>query len=273
MAQLAEEERNIQQKLSENVNAFTEHISTLKGLLKEVAERSVMSEVKLLRDVKGLLVRCQGLEPPAVSSFQLSQAGFSLPPLYSALQKIIQRFREEVTLDPQTAHPNLLVSEDQKSVTFVRKRQKVRWNPQRFVAETAVLAAQAFRGGRHYWEVQVGDKPEWAVGLCPDSLSRKRRRPLPGRDTCWIVELRDGAYVAAGPVPGPLFLKEKPRGIGIYLDYELGQISFYNVNDRSHIHSFRDTFSQVLKPYFCVGRDSKPLTVSAGRDGEAELGH
>ncbi|XP_037353653.1 tripartite motif-containing protein 75-like [Talpa occidentalis] len=268
MSKLAEDERDIQQKCSVHTRALSDHISTLKGLLKEVAERSVMSEVKLLRDIKSLQVRCQSLEAPAVSSFQLRWEGFSLPPLYSALQKIIQRFREEVTLDPQTAHPNLLVSEDHKSVTFVRKRQKVARNPQRFVAETAVLGAQGFRGGRHYWEVQVGDKPEWAVGLCPDSPSRKRQRPLAGQGTRWTLGLCAGAYVAVGRVSVPLALKEKPRGVGIYLDYELGQISFYSAHDRSHIHSFRETFSQVLKPYFCVGRDSQPLTVCPGRHDE-----
>ncbi|XP_004685275.1 PREDICTED: tripartite motif-containing protein 60 [Condylura cristata] len=262
MSKLAEEERDIQQKLSENVNTFTEYISTVKGLLREVAERSVMSEVKLLRGVKSLQDRCQSLEPPAVSSFQLRQEGFSLPPLYS--ERIIQRFREEVTLDPQTAHPSLLVSEDQKSVTFVRKRKKVPRNRQRFVAEPVVLGAQGFRGGRHYWEVQVGDKAEWAVGLCAEALPWKRQGLLPGQDARWALGLRDGAYVAVGPAPVPLALREKPRGIGVYLDYELGQISFYSVHDRSHIHTFRETFSQVLKPYLCVGRDPEPLTVGAG---------
>ncbi|KAK1343113.1 hypothetical protein QTO34_015886 [Cnephaeus nilssonii] len=60
-------------------------------------------------------------------------------------------------------------------------------------------------------------------------------------------------YVARGSVPVTLVLKKMPRGIGIYLDYELGQVSFYNLNDMSHIHSFWETFSEVLKPYFYIG--------------------
>ncbi|XP_008590512.1 PREDICTED: putative tripartite motif-containing protein 75 [Galeopterus variegatus] len=262
-SRLAEDEKDIQQKLSANRTAFSDHIATVKGLLTEVAEKSVMSEVKLLRDIRSIVGRCEGLKPPALYSFQLKREACCLPPQSAALRKIMQRFREEVTLDPETAHPNLLVSEDKKCVTFVKKKQRVHRNPRRFTVSPVVLGSEGFDSGRHYWEVRVEDKPKWAVGVCKDSLSRKGKRPPSGRNRRWTVQLRNGDYVAQGAVPVPLLLMEKPRGIGVYLDYELGQISFYNLNDRSHIHSFTDTFSEVLKPYFCVGRDSKPLTICA----------
>ncbi|XP_019506117.1 PREDICTED: putative tripartite motif-containing protein 75 [Hipposideros armiger] len=265
---LVEEEKDIQEKLSANITAFSDHISTLKGLLKEVAERSVMSDVKLLIDIKSVLHRCESLKPPAVYGIQLRREGCSLPPQFSALQKIIQKFREEVTLDPETAHPNLLVSDDKKSVTFMRTKQRFLRNPKRFTVDPVVLGSEGFDCGRHYWEVQVDDKPQWAVGVCKDSLSRKRKQPLSGHNRCWVIQLQNGDYVAQACVPVTLVLKEKPRGVGIYLDYELGQISFYSLNDRSHIHSFTDTFSEVLKPYFCIGNDPKPLTICAIRDYE-----
>ncbi|XP_016053281.1 PREDICTED: putative tripartite motif-containing protein 75 [Miniopterus natalensis] len=266
LSKLAEEEKDIQQKLIANTTAFSDHISNLKALLKEVAEKSVMSDVKLLIDIKRLLHRCETLRPPAVYWVQLRREECSLPPQYSALQKIIQKFREEVTLDPKTAHPNLLVSEDKKSVTFMRKKQRVRRNPKGFSVDPVVLGSEGFACGRHYWEVQVGDKPEWAVGVCKDSLTKERKQSPPRQNRCWTIQLQNGDYVAQGSIPVALVLKEKPRGIGIYLDYELGQVSFYSLNDMSHIHSFMDTFSEVLKPYFCVGCDPKPLTVSAVRD-------
>ncbi|XP_008144850.2 tripartite motif-containing protein 75-like [Eptesicus fuscus] len=267
LSRLAAEEKHIQQNLNANKTAFSDHISKLKVQLKEVAEKSVMSDVKLLMNIKGVFHRCQKIEPPGVHCCQFRREEFSLPPQCSALQKIIQRFREEVTLDPETAHPNLLVSEDKKSVTFVRKKQRVHQNPQGFEVDPVVLGTEGFDCGRHYWEVQVDDKPEWAVGVCRDSLSKERKQPLLRQENrCWTIQLQDGDYVARGSVPVPLVLKEMPRGIGIYLDYELGQISFYNLNDMSHIHSFRDTFSEVLKPYFYIGCDPKPLTICALKD-------
>nr|XP_019600185.1 PREDICTED: putative tripartite motif-containing protein 75 [Rhinolophus sinicus] len=265
---LVEDEKDIQEKLSANITAFSEHISTLKGLLKEVAERSVMSDVKLLTDIKSVLHTCESLKPPAVYWIQLRREGCSLPPQFSALKKIIQKFRKEVTLDHETAHPNLLVSDDKKSVTFMRKKQRFPRNPKRFTVDPVVLGSEGFNCGRHYWEVQVGDKPQWAVGVCKDSLSRKRKHPPSEHNKCWTIQLQNGDYVARSCVPVTLVLKEKPTGVGIYLDYELGQISFYSLNDRSHIHSFMDKFSEVLKPYFCIGCDAKPLTICAIRDYE-----
>ncbi|XP_028377597.1 putative tripartite motif-containing protein 75 [Phyllostomus discolor] len=266
LSRLAEEEKDIQQKLSANTAAFISHISSLKSLLKVVAEKSVMSDVKLLTNIKSVLHSCESLKPPAMCFVQFRREGCSLPPQYSALQQIIEKFREEVSLDPETAHPNLLVSEDKKSVTFVRKRQRVSRNPERFMIDPVVLGSEGFDCGRHYWEVRVDDKPEWAVGVCKGSLTRERKQSPPGHNRCWTIQLHNGDYVARGPFPVILVLKENPRGIGIYLDYELGQISFYSLNDRSHIHSFMDKFSEVLKPYFCIGCDPKPLRVCSVRD-------
>ncbi|XP_036138168.1 putative tripartite motif-containing protein 75 [Molossus molossus] len=268
LSRLIEEEKDIQQKLIANTTAFSDHIFTLKGLLTEVAEKSVMSDVKLLMDIKSVLHSCESLRTPAVYWIQLRREGCSLPPQYSALQKIIQKFREEVTLDPKTTHPNLLVSEDKKSVTFVRKKHRGPRNPKGFAVDPVVLGSEGFDCGRHYWEVQVDDKPEWAVGVCKASLIKERKQPPPRQNRCWMIQLRNGDYVAEGSVSVALVLKEKPRGIGIYLDYELGQVSFYSLNDRSHIHSFMDKFSEVLKPYFYIGCDPKPLKICAVRDYE-----
>ncbi|XP_074231494.1 tripartite motif-containing protein 75-like [Camelus bactrianus] len=267
LERLVQEERDIQEQLGANVAAFSDHISTLKGLLQEVAERSVLPGVRLLRGIGGVLRRCEGLRCPAVYSFQLRREGCSLPPQHSALRKIIQTFREDVSLDPETAHPSLLVSEDRKSATFLGRKRRAPRGARRFSAEPAVLGAQGFARGRRYWEVRLGG-PAWAVGVCADPAD-----PAPGTRTGrpagpggrWTVRLRGGAYEAQGPGGAvPLELKDRPGGVGVYLDYELGAVSFYSVDDRSHLHSFSAAFSEVLKPYFCIRSDS--LTVCAVRD-------
>ncbi|XP_003423545.2 tripartite motif-containing protein 75-like [Loxodonta africana] len=268
LSRLAREEKQIQQKLNANITAFSEYIPTLNNLLKEVAEKSVMSEVKLLTDIKSVQDHCESLNPPVLYSFQLRKEGCSLSPQYSALQKIIQKLKEDVTLDPERAHRNLFVSADKKSVTFVKKTQRLPPNPKRFKFDPVVLGREEFSSSRHYWEVEVGEKAEWSVGVCKDSLSRKAKRPPAGQERCWAIQLCNGNYVAQGTFPVTLVITEKPRGIGIYQDYELGEISFYSLNDRSHIYCFTDRFSEILKPYFCIGRDSQPLTICAVRDYE-----
>ncbi|XP_019684297.1 putative tripartite motif-containing protein 75 [Felis catus] len=268
LSRLADEEKDIQQKLSANITAFSNYISTLKGLLSKVVENSVLSEVELLSQIKHFYKKSEDEISPSIFSIQLRREGCSFPPQYSALQKIIKKFGVDVILDPETAHPNLIVSEDKKDVRFAKRKQNVPYFPKRFTTNTVVLGFPYFYSGRHFWEVEVGDKSEWAVGICRDSLPTKARRSLSAWQGCWRLQLQGDRYNAVGAVPTLLLLDVKPRGIGIFLDYELGEISFYNITEKSHIYTFTDTFTRPLRPYFYVGPDSKPLRICTGTDCE-----
>lgn len=259
-SRLDEEDKVFQQKCKANLTEISHHILTLKKLREELAEKSVMSNGDMLREVKSLQYRFENLECPSVWFIPFKKKGYSLPPLYSELENIIHKFQEEVILDPQTAHPSLFISEDKKTVNYMRKRSKDK-GKLRELDDIVVLGSKGYSFGRHYWEVQVGDKPEWAVGVCIDLTCSKGQQSLSGQKRCWTLGLQDGNYQVMGSVPTFISLKDKPTGIGIYLDYELGQVSFYNVSDRSHIYSLMEMFSDVLKPYFRVGQDIAPLTV------------
>ncbi|KAL2781075.1 putative tripartite motif-containing protein 75 [Daubentonia madagascariensis] len=267
LSRLDEEEKDIQQKLSANITAFSNYVSTLKSQLSKVVELSVLSEVELLSQIK-IFYRSENEASPSIFSIHLRREGCSFPPQYSALQRIIKKFKVDVILDPETAHPNLIVSEDKKCVRFTKKKQKVCDFPKRFTVKPVVLGFPYFHSGRHFWEVEVGDKSEWAIGVCKDSLPTKARRPPSPRQGCWRIQLQDDGYDAPGAVPTPLLLEVKARGIGIFLDYELGEISFYNMAEKSHICTFSDTFTGPLRPYFRVGPDSKPLRICTETDCE-----
>nr|XP_044987225.1 putative tripartite motif-containing protein 75 [Jaculus jaculus] len=263
LSRLGREEREMVQKLRGCTRRFAQHVSAMEALLAEASEKSVTPDVELLMGVGSLFRRCEDVQPPAFYLFKFTRHGYCLPPRFSTLQAIRQKFREAITLDPETAAPPLLVSGDRKSVRCCLKRGRggpgSPARPERCAAAAAaaaVLGAQSFGAGRHYWEVRVGDKAEWAVGLCKDPAGDGDGRP----SRRWVLGRRGGAYVAEHTVSVALELAEKPSRIGIYLDYELGVIFFYNLSDRTHIHSFRDKFSEALRPYFHVGEDSKPLS-------------
>ncbi|NXR98412.1 TRI39 ligase, partial [Oxylabes madagascariensis] len=157
----------------------------------------------------------------------------------------------DVILDPETAHPDLTVSEDRKSVRRGSKKLLLFLfdNPKRFGTTPVVLGSPGFFSGRHYWEVQVGDKPEWGLGLCREAASRKGSVLFSPNNGYWVLRLQNGGAYEALTVPvSPLTLSVRPRRVGIFLDYEAGEISFYNVSDRSHMYTFTDKFSGNLRP-------------------------
>ncbi|XP_007528992.2 tripartite motif-containing protein 75-like [Erinaceus europaeus] len=224
LSRQAEEERSIQQSLSTNIIAFQNHICTMDALLKEVAEKSVMPQLKMLSEAGMIHQRYTRLDPPALYSFQLRKEKFSLPPLDSTLGKIVQKFRTELTLDPHTAHSHMYISKDKHSVRVRKKMGAVFQRQPRFLFNLVVLSTKDFHCGRHYWEVPVNDKPRWAIGLCSHFPSSRgqQKQPLSVLNRRWTIQLQHGDYVAQGACPVPLALKEQLRGIGIYLDYEVG---------------------------------------------------
>ncbi|XP_039358248.1 butyrophilin subfamily 1 member A1-like [Mauremys reevesii] len=161
-----------------------------------------------------------------------------------------QIYSVDVTLDPDTANPWLVLSEDRKRVRLRDRRQDLPDNPERFDPFPCVLGAEGFAGGRHYWEVEVGDKTEWDLGVCRESVSRKGE--LTHKDY-WRLKLRDVEYSACTSPTTPLPVSVRPSRVGIFLDYEAGEVSFYNVTDRSHLFTFIGTFSGKLRPYFYPG--------------------
>ncbi|KAK6468549.1 hypothetical protein HHUSO_G33270, partial [Huso huso] len=172
----------------------------------------------------------------------------------------------DVTLDPDTANPYLILSEDRKQVSDGDTRQNLTDNPERFDPVVSVLGRQGFTSGRHYWEVEVGEKAQWYLGVARESINRKGKIQLDPNNGYWTVWQRDGEYKALADPSISLILSVKPRKVGVYLDYEAGQVSFYNVETRSHIYTFTDTFTEKLYPYFCPstnkdGKNAAPLII------------
>ncbi|XP_070283005.1 tripartite motif-containing protein 75-like [Myotis yumanensis] len=263
-SRLADKEKEIEKKLRANITEFSEYNSTVKGLRSQIADCRVLTDAELLLQVKSFNKNSQA-PPPAMFSNQLWKEGFSFPFQHSALQRITKTFRVDIILDPETAHPNLTVSEDKKSVQYTERRQDVLDSPKRFIVNTAVLGFPYFHSGRHFWEVEVGDKTNWGIGVCKDSLSTRLRSPAAAQG-CWQIRRHGNDYDATGASPLPRLSELKPRDIGVFLDYEMGELSFYNMADKSHIFTFDVIFNEPLRPYFYVGHDSEPLRISIGTD-------
>ncbi|XP_048034598.1 zinc-binding protein A33-like [Megalobrama amblycephala] len=183
--------------------------------------------------------------------------------------KFVQKFAVDVTLDPDTAHPRLILSDDGKQVSDGDIKRNVPENPKRFDLYVIILAKQGFSSGRFYYEVQVKGKTEWDLGVARESINRKGKITLGSVNGYWTVVLRnENQYKAADSPSVSLSLRVKPEKVGVFVDYEEGLVSFYDVDSRSHIYSFTgQTFTDKLYPYFSPllneeGKNSKPLIIT-----------
>ncbi|KAM4615078.1 E3 ubiquitin-protein ligase TRIM39-like [Polymixia lowei] len=181
--------------------------------------------------------------------------------------KRIQQYAVDVTLDPDTANHELILSEDGKQVHHGGVRKNLPDNPERFTKYLRVLGKQSFSSGRFYYEVEVKEKTHWLLGVARESIDRKGSITLQPVNGCWIISLLNGEYKARNDQLVLLSLKEKLQIVGVFVDYEEGLVSFYDVEAKEHIYSFTDcTFTEKLFPFFSPhlnhdGTNSSPLII------------
>uniref|UniRef100_A0A8C4UZ97 B30.2/SPRY domain-containing protein n=1 Tax=Falco tinnunculus TaxID=100819 RepID=A0A8C4UZ97_FALTI len=137
-----------------------------------------------------------------------------------------------MTLDPNTAHPDLILSEDCKSVRRGGGRRDLPDNPERFDYWPFVLGCQGFMAGRHFWEVEVGDGGDWAVGVARESICRKGHLSLCPQGGIWGVEKWGGQVRALTTHKVTLLpLRWVPRRVSIHLDYGGGTVAFFDADE------------------------------------------
>ncbi|XP_071396158.1 E3 ubiquitin-protein ligase TRIM21-like [Centroberyx affinis] len=183
--------------------------------------------------------------------------------------KRVQQYAVDVTLDPDTANPDLILSGDGKQVHHGDVRKNLPDNPERFSIYAHVLGKQSFSSGRFYYEVQVKGKTGWDLGVARGSINRKGLITVSPKNGYWTVRLRnENEYKAfAGPAV-LLSVKSKPQKVGVFVDYEEGLVSFYDVDAAALIYSFTgSTFTEKLYPFFSPfvnngGKNSGPLIIS-----------
>ncbi|XP_024657055.2 E3 ubiquitin-protein ligase TRIM21-like [Maylandia zebra] len=188
--------------------------------------------------------------------------------LFEAELQRVQQHEVDVTLDPDTANPWLILSDDGKQVYCGDVRKKLPDNPERFSKCVNVLGEQSFSSGRFYFEVQVKGKTDWDLGVATESINRKGNITLRPQDGFWTVWLRNGnEYKACASPLVPLCLHPGPEKVGVFVDYEEGLVSFYDVGAAALIYSFTGcSFTHKLHPYFCPcpnygGKNSAPLII------------
>ncbi|XP_041850674.1 E3 ubiquitin-protein ligase TRIM39-like [Melanotaenia boesemani] len=213
-----------------NAQPFTPGHLTL--LHADLMRRAVADMKEMLSDQMENIIREVCLME--AEEAQDSQTGHVMDDELGTIQN---QYAAEVTLDPYTAHPSLIVSGDKKRVRDGVWKRNVPENSSRFDCLHFVLGNEGFSSGKFYYEVTLRGQKTWEVGVTREDIRRKGADlSLSPESGCWTL----GSYwgrCQANTNP-PLVLPKKPEKLGVFVDYEGGLVSFYDVDTRAQIYSF-----------------------------------
>ncbi|KAJ8365367.1 hypothetical protein SKAU_G00141980 [Synaphobranchus kaupii] len=252
LAALREEEEQKSRMMKEQIETITRHISILKDkitTIENTMDRKDIHFLKIYKDTKQR-AQCTLPDPELLSGALIDVAKHMGNLKYRVWEKMLEMVQyTPVTLDPNTAALWLFLSNGLTRVRDTERNQQIPDNPERFYPCVGVLGSEGFTSGKHSWEVELGNKPSWDVGVVKESINRKGAIKCSPAEGFWVVALRKGeGYKAAGV--GHLSLERKLQRIRVQLDYDGGEVSFFDPSDMSLIYTFTGSFSDKLFPYF-----------------------
>ncbi|XP_062904021.1 zinc-binding protein A33-like isoform X2 [Mobula hypostoma] len=233
-------------KIQDNLHSIQEEISDLQ---KRMREKSGALFLKKEIHYMNRNSKDHEVLPVVDGALSIRKFGFTF---FLAWKEMFDNINPvAVALDVETANRLLEVSNDLKGVRWTRKQKRVADTWKRFTVWPCVLGSEGFTSGGNYWEVDVTGNQGWGLGVVKESVERKKRVDMMPENGFWIIQRTgDGLGVLTSP-PTALPAGPIPGKVGVYLNYESGTVSFYNLDSKSHLHIFTgNKFTEKLYPFF-----------------------
>uniref|UniRef100_A0A7N9DEG1 RING-type E3 ubiquitin transferase n=1 Tax=Macaca fascicularis TaxID=9541 RepID=A0A7N9DEG1_MACFA len=247
---LEREAKELFQQLQDSQVRMTQHLERMKDMYRELWETCHMPVVELLQlrpfFCRADLAQMQKPQPvyPELTSWRIT-----------GVLDMLNNFRVDNALSTEMTPCYISLSEDVRRVIFGDDHRSAPMDPQG-VESFAVWGAQAFNSGRHYWEVDVTHSSTWILGVCRDSTTADSSILIDSDETFLLISSkRSNGYSLSTNSPPLIQHVQRPLGrVGVFLDYDNGSVSFFDVSKGSIIYGFPlASFSSPLRPFFCFG--------------------
>ncbi|XP_070785225.1 E3 ubiquitin-protein ligase TRIM39-like [Enoplosus armatus] len=232
------------------------------GMVKKAVaqmEKTLSKEMEMLIHEVRLSDDCEAAQQPDAAENLMTDELIEIQEVWSLPQDKLMMIQQcdavDVTLDADTANSRLTVSEDGKQLRF---REGRLFFPdffrRRFVNQPFVLGKDGFSSGRFYYEVRVSGSEGWLLGVAKESIDKETLFFPTHEEEGWTFSGIHDTYFSNTSNCAPLYLRQRPQTVGVLVDYEKGEVSFYDVDARTLIYSHTGcTFIETtpaLKAFF-----------------------
>ncbi|XP_053466882.1 tripartite motif containing 35-28 [Ictalurus furcatus] len=266
---LKKEEEQKKKMLNEKVESISRDITSLTELIQSLRKEMIAEDLVVLQNYQNLKLRAQWTDeqsqkfPPGALIDVALHVGALDYKVWESMRSQIKCF--PVLMDPNTVSPWLSMSPDYASVKESTERQSVPDNPERFDPCVFVLGSEGFVSGRHRWEVNVGDNPKWVLGVCKESVARKRKFTVTTSGGVWSIGLSKGVYSGLTSPRTTLTVAKRPETIRVKVNMEKGEVSFWDADSGAHLITYNDTFRGRLFPLFGPGLHKTPMAIQPAK--------
>ncbi|KAI5091029.1 zinc-binding protein A33-like [Silurus meridionalis] len=238
-------------------------ISSLSDIIRLTEQEIAADDLTLLQNFQSAMERAQTSSPnPKEFHGALIDEAKHLSNLKFRVWEKMQHIApySPVTLDPNTVHPCLRLSDDLNSVHYCSSGLPLPSNPERFCVSAEVLGSTCVGSGKHAWEVELGENDDWILGVASVSVKRDLEVPARPENGFWTLCLRDGEYRAMVSPLKTLKVDKKLEKVQVEVDWDAGEVCFSCPENGQTLHKFSEAFTDEVVPYFYT-QSKNPLRI------------
>ncbi|XP_053707876.1 zinc-binding protein A33 [Synchiropus splendidus] len=261
LAAVKKEEEDKIVGMTERVKEISAEVLSLTDTITVIQEQLNEEDMVLLTNFKDVQERCSPTVPDNMSGALIDVTNHLCNLKYRIWEKMLEHVDyTPVTLDPNTAHPCLILSDDLTSLHYTKQPSCCPDNPERFHMSAEAVGSTSLGSGSHHWVVETGSNEEWMLGVIASSTLRNADVSARPENGFWTLSYRDEELRAMTSPPTPLTFSEAPKQVKVHVDSNKGTVTFIDCSEERLIYSFTHTFTETLLPYFYT-RSSQPLRI------------